>query len=239
MLIQNKIKARPAICKPGFFFVKPLGFIRHNVMGPWPMQLVVPSAVRAAVRMLTMTCRMVFQAPSSSFTSFLLRVGLQLVDADELGPLQELTAGDVLLLGLLRQETDAQPLDVLLRVVLVFRGSSRALDGAVERAEAVDLHLLRVEQHLQQTAAELLQHAVNDVGGVDRAVLRDVVCQLARIQRFETLGAAVPHAVALRLRVVVSFYFIQNLCHSCVFFCFNQRKHSHSADFKRAWSALA
>ena len=49
----------------------------------------------------------------------LFGVGLQLVDADELGPLQEFTAGDVLLLGLLRQETDAQSLDVLLRVVLV------------------------------------------------------------------------------------------------------------------------
>jgi len=29
-------------------------------MGPWPMHEVVPRAVRAAVRMLTMTCRMVF-----------------------------------------------------------------------------------------------------------------------------------------------------------------------------------
>jgi hypothetical protein len=29
--------------------------------GPWPMHEVVPRAVRAAVRMLTMTCRTVFQ----------------------------------------------------------------------------------------------------------------------------------------------------------------------------------
>jgi LDH2 family malate/lactate/ureidoglycolate dehydrogenase len=35
--------------------VKPLGFVCQNVIGPWPMQLVVPSAVRAAVRMLTIT----------------------------------------------------------------------------------------------------------------------------------------------------------------------------------------
>jgi len=36
-----------------------LGYAK-KVIGPWPMQLVVPRAVRAAVRMLTMTCRMVF-----------------------------------------------------------------------------------------------------------------------------------------------------------------------------------
>ena len=32
-----------------------LGFVRQNVIGPWPMQEVVPRAVRAAVRMLMMT----------------------------------------------------------------------------------------------------------------------------------------------------------------------------------------
>ena len=33
----------------------------QNAIGPWPMHEIVPRAVRAAVRMLTMTCRMVFQ----------------------------------------------------------------------------------------------------------------------------------------------------------------------------------
>ena len=36
-------------------------FFVQNAIGPWPMHEVVPRAVRAAVRMLTMTCRMVFQ----------------------------------------------------------------------------------------------------------------------------------------------------------------------------------
>ena len=36
-------------------------FCVQNAIGPWPMHEVVPRAVRAAVRMLTMTCRMVFQ----------------------------------------------------------------------------------------------------------------------------------------------------------------------------------
>ena len=36
-------------------------FLAQNAIGPWPMQLVVPSAVRAAVMMLASTCRMVFQ----------------------------------------------------------------------------------------------------------------------------------------------------------------------------------
>ena len=30
--------------------VKPFGFVRQNVIGPWPRQEVVPRAVRAAVR---------------------------------------------------------------------------------------------------------------------------------------------------------------------------------------------
>ena len=68
------------------------------------------------------------------------------------------------------------------------------LQRAVERAETLYLHLLRVEEHLKQTASELLQYAVNDVGSVDRAVLRDVVGQLSGVQRFEVLDLCVPLA---------------------------------------------
>ena len=150
---------------------------------------------------------------------FLLRIRLQLVDAHELSLLQELAARDVHLLLLLRQESDVQGLDVLLHRELVLRQRSQTvLDGGVERAQAVNLHLLRVEQHFQQTAAELLKHAEYDVLRVDTAMFRDVLRHLSRVQRFHTLDASVPLAVGSRLRVLVLRHFINNLCHSCVCF---------------------
>ena len=103
---------------------------------------------------------------------------------------------------------------VHIEVLLLQRTVLLVLQGAVERAEPLDLYLLRLQQHLNETAAELLQHAVNDVGGVDRSVLRDVVSQLARVQRLEVLDLCVPLAESCTERILVLFYFIQNLCHS-------------------------
>ena len=93
------------------------------------------------------------------------------------------------------------------------------LESAVEGAEALNLYLLRLQQHLNETAAELLQYAVNDIGGVDTSVLRDVVSQLSGVQCFQTLDLSVPLAEGRAVRVLVLLYFIQNLCHTlkCVF----------------------
>ena len=66
------------------------------------------------------------------------------VDADELRLLEELAAGDVHLLLLLGQESDVQGLDVLSHVELLGVGLALAIDGCVEGAQPVDLHLLRV-----------------------------------------------------------------------------------------------
>ena len=118
------------------------------------------------------------------------------VDVDELGLLEELTAGDILIGRLLGQESDVERLQVLvhIEVLLLQRTVLLVLQGAVEGAEPLDLYLLRLQQHLNQTAAELLQHAVNDVGGVDASVLRDVVSQLSGVQRLEVLDLCVPLA---------------------------------------------
>ena len=62
--------------------------------------------------------------------------------------------------------------------------------------------------------AELLEYAIDDVGSVDRAVLRDVVSQLSGVQRLEVLDLRVPLAEGRRVRVLVLLYFIDNLCHS-------------------------
>ena len=71
--------------------------------------------------------------------------------------------------------------DVLRHRVLFLRVAAAALNGTVERAQAVNLHPLRVEQHLNQARAELLQHAEHHVGGVDAAVVGNVAGQLARV----------------------------------------------------------
>jgi len=137
------------------------------------------------------------------------------VHVDELGLLQELTAGDVVLLLLLGEESDVQTLDVRVHVELVLAHCTAlvALQRGVERAESLDLHLLRVEQHLDQTATELLQYAVNDVGGVNRSVLADVGCQLTGVQTLKVLYSAVPLTESLRVRVLILVHFIDNLCH--------------------------
>jgi len=45
-------------------------------------------------------------------------------------------------------------------------------------------------------------------------VLRDVLRQLARVQRFQTLDLRVPLSEGGVVLVLVLLYFIQNLCHS-------------------------
>ena len=99
--------------------------------------------------------------------AFLLFLHQERVDVDKLGLFEELTAGDVLLGSLLGQESDVERLQVLVHVEVFLLQCTLllVLQRAVERAEALDLHLLRVEEHLKQTASELLQYAVNDVGG--------------------------------------------------------------------------
>ena len=161
--------------------------------------------------------RLLHQVPPSRL---LLRVGLQLVNVDELGLLQELSARQVHLLLLLRQEADVQGADVLLHAVLVLRlGTAVVLDGRVERAQAVNLHLLRVQQHLHQAGAELLQHTEHHVCRVQATVLRNVLRQLARVQRLQALDVGVPLLVGATLGILVLNNLIDNLCHNllCVF----------------------
>ena len=145
----------------------------------------------------------------------------QTLDVDKLGLLQELPRRDVLLGSLLGQESDVQRLQMLanVKLILFHRAVLLVLQGAVECAKAINLHLLTLQQHLDETRAELLQHAVHHVGGVDRAMLRDVSSQLACVQRFQVLDDCEPLAKCTRYAVSVLFYFVQNLCHNLnVFF---------------------
>ena len=78
----------------------------------------------------------------------------------ELRLLDELAAADVGLGLLIGDESDVQRLEVGIRREFLLGGSAALLilDGGVEGAQTVDLYAARVEQHLQHTAAELLQH---------------------------------------------------------------------------------
>ena len=139
---------------------------------------------------------------------------------NKLGMLQELSARDVLLLLLFRKETDVQTPDVLVYIELVLAQSTAllALDGGVEGTQTINLHLLRVKQHLQQTAAELLQNTIYHVGGINASVLANVVRQLTGVQALQVLHSSVVLAIGSAVLILVLVNFINNLCHN--FVCF-------------------
>ena len=108
-----------------------------------------------------------------------------------------------------------QGLDVLLQREVAGVAHARALDGGVEGAQSVDLHLLALQEHLDETGAELLQHAQHHVAGIDGAVLCDVTCHLARVERLGVFHLRIPLAVALgHLVVRVFLQSVIDLCHN-------------------------
>ena len=141
----------------------------------------------------------------------------QTLDVDEFSLLEELTAGDVVLLSLIGQESDVQRLQVLVHVeVLLLVGTALlAFAGQVERAQSGHLHLLRFQQHLQQTRLELLHHTLHHIFCEDASVLGDVLGQPRHVHRLDALQTGVPLPVHHRLRVldVVLVNFIKNFAH--------------------------
>ena len=94
-----------------------------------------------------------------------------------------------------------QALQVLLgrEVLLLGCTASLILQGCEEYTQTVNLHSLRIQEHLQQTAAELLQHSEHHVGCIDATVLTDVVSHLAGIQYLDGLTVCKPLALDLRI----------------------------------------
>ena len=66
-----------------------------------------------------------------------------------------------------------------------------------------DVYSLALQQHLHQTATELLQHTKYYILRINTTVLTDVLCQLAGVQGFNTLTVGEP--LAKKLRLVVLF----------------------------------
>ena len=129
----------------------------------------------------------------------------QTLGIHKLGLLQELTARDIHLLLLLRHESDVESLQVLthIKLILLQSASGLVLQGCEEGTQTIDLHSLALQQHLNQTATELLQHTKYYILRINATVLTDVLCQLAGVQGFNTLAVGEPLAKYLRLIVLV------------------------------------
>ena len=173
------------------------------------------AALRASALIVAVTARGLAAAALSAL-SVLLSILEQGCLVDERRLLEELTAGDVSLLLRIREETDVQRLDVLLHVELLRALSATlgALCREVEDAQSVDLHLARVEELLDETGAELLQHAKDDVGGVDTSVLGDVVRHLTGVQGLDSLHSREVLTIGRMILHLVLIDFINNFCHS-------------------------
>ena len=103
---------------------------------------------------------------------------------------------DVLALAALRTEADVSACDVLRGdKLLLALGAGRGQVDA-ERADAVNLHLLRVHQHLEHTILHLHQHRPYDVDAPDRAVISDMRGHSLKVKRL----AHVNHLAIVQMR---------------------------------------
>ena len=98
-----------------------------------------------------------------------------------------------------------ESLQVLTHIKLLLLGSTAGLilQGSEEGTQSVDLHSLALQQHLNQTATELLKHTKYYILRINATVLADVLGQLAGVQDFNTLAVGEPLAKYLRLVVLV------------------------------------
>ena len=200
-------------------------------MGPKPQPLVsdrlvasttaiAPAAISAASSVSTGIATLV--ATTTTWFIFLLgQLSCKCLGIHKLSPFDKLPARDVGLSLLVGQESNVQGFQVLgWREILLSQGSAGlVLQGCEEDAQTVDLYSFRVQQHLQQTASEFLQHSEYHVWGVDASVFRDVVGHLSGVQCFDGFSVGKPLTVNLRVLDVVLLQQIKNLCHNVV--CFN------------------
>ena len=82
----------------------------------------------------------------------------------------ELAGGQLLALGVLRDETDVDALHVDIHVVLFHLVRTRRFHVGRERAEAVPFHTLTRGEQLGHHRGQTVDDAFNDVAAVDRLV---------------------------------------------------------------------
>ena len=157
-----------------------------------------------------------FPLPVSALAGFAalavaaVAVGLLLLDLDEIldvhedGLLLEGLAGQVVHVLTAGLEAEVEALDVGAHVEVILLGHALALDGQVERAQVSELHLLALEELLQQTVLQFDGHAAADVLAVDGVVLRHVLDEFTIGHGLGGDHFAVVLAIGGRLGVVVA-----------------------------------
>ena len=136
-----------------------------------------------------------------------LRLG-EILDVHQRRLLLEHLRGEVVHVGAAGGEAEVQSLDVHAEVILVLRLCTAALGGQIERAELTELHLLALEELLEDARLELVGHAEADVLSVDGVVLRHVLAEFGirhRLRRHHT-AVVLPEGGAVLVGVLAYFY---------------------------------
>ena len=134
----------------------------------------------------------------------------------ELRLLEEVLAGDALLGCALGEEAEAETRGegVDVEVGEVLDAALLVGDGHVERAESLHLHLLGLQELLDEAAAECLEHADDHVGREGRAVGGDVLRHVAEAEGFEGDCLREVGGVGLKLGVHLGLLVVQVLLHT-------------------------
>ena len=77
------------------------------------------------------------------------------------------------------------------------------LGHQVEGSQTLQLDFLRLKQHLHDTCLSLGEHTLDDILGVDRSVLREVLGQFAGVQRLGVNDSTIVLAISRTLVVLV------------------------------------
>ena len=120
----------------------------------------------------------------------------QILDVHEHGLLLQRLGREVVDVPAAGLEAQVQTLDVRAEVKLLLVVRAARLDAQVERTQLAKLHLLALEELLQETVGQLERHALADVLTVDRIVLGHVFDELAIGHRLGGSHFAVILAVA-------------------------------------------
>ena len=87
--------------------------------------------------------------------------------------------------------------------VALGRQGALSLQGGVERAQALQLHAHTLHEQLHDALAQLYDHALHHVAGVDGAVRHDVVGETPGVESGASHGVRIPFAEGAAAPVVV------------------------------------
>ena len=142
-----------------------------------------------------------------------LRLLGERLDVGKAGLVGHQAAGVLALLRLVGEEADHDRLEAGgVELILIF--GALAATGEIEGAQSVELQLVALQEQLLEAVDELLHHALDDVGGVDGAVLLDVTADVVGDEGTLADKSSVGLTVGVGLAVLVLVRAIIDLCHN-------------------------